>query len=315
MATEDLLSKCPLDSNKTKAAYISISGLPNVGKSTLLNYILGTKINAVSSKPQTTRENILGILTDKNTQLLFIDTPGYHQSEKELNKFLIKEAVTAYKEADIIVYMFDAMSINYIKKDKEFFDLIRKDDTSKVIIPVISKIDLLSRQELAEAILTIDKIFKFTNPAIPLSVHKKTSNVNILINELKKHAPESPFYYKENELTNRDSRFLSAELIREKIFAFTNQELPYSVAVKITKYKEEKKLHRISADIYVERDSQKPIILGKKGEGIKRIGMAARQNIERMLGVKVYLELFVKVKKNWTKDATLLKELGYDNTK
>ncbi|MEI6093595.1 MAG: GTPase Era [bacterium] len=296
-----------------RSGYVTVAGLPNVGKSTLINRILDSKIMAVSDKPQTTRNNILGIFTTKDYQVLFTDTPGYHYSDKDINKFFVKEAVSACKSADVIVFIFDGEAIKNKKgygQNDNFIESIRENSRTVKIIPVLSKIDLIKTSEIAEMSKGIRARYGFTDDVIPISV-PKSLGLTELIKTVTDLLPEGPVYYPEDELTDRDIRFLCSEIIREKIFLYTHEELPYSTAVSIVKYEENPDIHRIYADIYVEKDSQKGIIVGSGASMIKKIGMEARKDIEQICSTKVYLELFVKVKKNWTTDEKMLKEFGY----
>jgi GTPase len=310
-----------LQVNKTKSGYVSIAGLPNVGKSTLINRIIGERILAVSDKPQTTRNKILAIFTKGSTQIIFTDTPGYHSSSKEINKYFVKEAVSACRDSDVIVYIFDAKELSRQRLKKtpidpaqdqniEFINSIKSFCKSSRLIPVLSKVDLIKK---AEVILVIDylrELYGIDSEILSISSPRDLGLAE-LITRITDLLPEGPFYFPEDEFTDRDMRFLSAEIIREKVFKFTHEELPYSAAVKVVKYEEKETLHRIFAEIYLEKDSQKSIVLGANGSMIKRIGTAARIDIEKITGVKVYLELFVKIKKNWTKDPNALKEFGY----
>jgi GTP-binding protein Era len=313
--------KKDLQVHNTRSGYVSIAGLPNVGKSTLINRILGARLMAVSDKPQTTRNKILGIFTTSSTQIVFTDTPGYHSSSKEINKYFVREAVSACRDADVIVYIFDAKVLSRQRRKKdpidpsqdqniEFIDSIKGFCESSKLIPVLSKIDLIKKAEIAPVMDHIRARYGIESEILQVS-SPRDLGVAELITKITNLLPQGPFYYPEDEFTDRDMRFLCAEIIREKIFKFTHEELPYSAAVKVIKYEEKETLHRIFAEIYLEKDSQKSIVLGANGSMIKRIGTAARIDIEKLTGTKVYLELFVKVKNNWTKDPNALKEFGY----
>jgi GTPase len=296
-----------------KSGFVCIAGLPNAGKSTLINRVLESKLLAVSDKPQTTRNNILGIFTSKDAQIIFIDTPGYHNIQKEINKFYVNEAVSASNKADLVVYLFDAkesLSKRLVLNDEFITEILKKKDREK-ILPVVSKVDLLRPEQFLKLKKRLSEQYGFNEDKIlGVSVPKSVGVAELLL-KIKETLPEGPMYYAEDDLTDRNLRFLCAELIREKIFLFTKEEIPYSTAVQITKYEEKSALHRIFADIYVEKDTQKGIIVGSNGSMIKKIGSAARKDIEELVDSKVYLELFVKVKKDWTKDKEFLKELGY----
>ncbi|MFH1222717.1 MAG: GTPase Era [Pseudomonadota bacterium] len=295
-----------------RSGYISVVGLPNVGKSTLINRILDTKILAVSEKPQTTRNNILGIFTSPGAQMLFVDTPGYHNAGKDINKFFVKEAVAACKTADVIVYMFDGSMTKKkgLDANDAFIEAIRSMPRDVKIIPLLSKIDLIKDREIKEFKESITKKYSFKEPVHIVSV-PQSLGIAELMKRIGSMLPEGPLYYPEENLTDRDSRFLCSELIREKIFKLTQKEVPYSTAVQIDDYREEGKLHKIYATIYVEKDSQKGILIGKNGGMLKKIGTDARVEIEKMVGSRVYLELYVKVRKDWTSDDRSLAEFGY----
>ncbi len=296
-----------------RSGFVCVAGLPNAGKSTLINRVLDSKLLAVSEKPQTTRNNVLGIFTSKNSQVIFIDTPGYHNMEKAINKFFVKEAVSAAKKADVVVYLFDVKeSISKsVAFNDEFIQEILKHKNKDAIIPVISKADTAKQASILKAEKELSARYGFkTNEIIKLSSTLSLGVAQLML-ELTKRLPQGPLYYPEDELTDRDLRFLCSELIREKIFILTKEEVPYATAVQITKYEERPEIHRIYADIYVEKDSQKGIIVGQNASMIKKIGTDARKDIEKLTGTKVYLELFVRVKKEWTKDEKFLKELGY----
>jgi GTPase len=302
-----------MDNKNFKSGYVSVVGLPNVGKSTLINRILGSKIMAVSDKPQMTRNNVLGIFTTSDCQILFLDTPGYHYSEKDINKFFVKEAVAACRSADIVVYLFDGEAIRERKgygQNDNFIAAMRERSKDIKIIPVLSKIDMIKTAEIKAITKDIKERYAFDIDVMPVSV-PRSIGITDLIKDVTDLLPVGPVYYPEDELTDRDMRFLCSEIIREKIFRYTHEELPYSTAVSVITYEEKPEMNRIYADIYVEKDSQKGIIIGTGGQMLKRIGTDARKEMEKLIGTKVYLELYVKVKKNWTKDEKMLKEFGY----
>ncbi len=287
-----------------KAGYISIIGNPNVGKSTLLNRLLEVKLAIVSSKPQTTRRRILGILTEGDYQCYFIDTPGLMEPDYELQKLMVDQIKKAVRDADLVIWMVDPWS----KPEdfpKSFYNFLKV----KPIICVINKIDLISKEKLLPI---IDAVRAFAiRDIIPISALGGDG-----IEELKKTIfrllPESPFLYSEDDISDSPERFFVAELIREKIFEFFKKEIPYATCVVIDEFKErEKGKDYIRAIIYTERDSQKGILIGNKGEALKRVGAEARKEIEHFLGRKVYLDLWVKVKEKWRKNKRFLKEIGY----
>jgi len=295
-----------------RSGYISVVGLPNVGKSTLINRILDTKMMAVSEKPQTTRNNILGIFTSPGAQMLFVDTPGYHNADKDINKFFVKEAVAACKTADVIVYMFDAGMTKKrgLEANDAFIEAIHSMSRDVKIIPLLSKVDLVKDKEIKEFKESIAKKYGFKEPVHIVSI-PQSLGIAELMQKIGSMLPVGPLYYPEENLTDRDTRFLCSELIREKIFKLTKDEIPYSTAVQIEDYKEDEKIHKIYATIYVEKDSQKGILIGKGGAMLKKIGTESRLDIEKLVGTKVYLELFVKVRKDWTRDDKSLEEFGY----
>lgn len=290
-----------------KSGFVAIIGRPNVGKSTLLNAILGEKIAIVSEKPQTTRNRIRGIKNTENCQIIFLDTPGIHEAKGYLNEFMVKEALSALEDVDVIIYLVEA-----IKKIKDEEFIIQ--NLKKVKCPVIlgiNKVDIVRKDNLLPLIDEYSKAFLFKE-IIPLSA-TKGEGIDELLKIVIELLPEGPKYFPEDILTDQAERFIVAEIIREKVFELTRQEIPYSTAVVVEKFKENpaKRIVSISATINVERDSQKGIIIGKGGTMLKEIGTRARMDIERLLGTKVFLELFVRVQKDWTKDKKILKEFGY----
>ena len=295
-----------------KSGFVAIIGRPNVGKSTLLNAILGEKIAIVSKKPQTTRNKIRGIKNMENAQIIFLDTPGIHTAKGYLNKFMVKEALSALEDVDCIIYMVEATR-EVIEEELFIIENFKKvaPDGQPPIILCINKTDMAEKNKLLPLIDQYSRLYAFKE-IIPLSA-AKGEGVDELLKLIIQLLPEGPKYFPEDILTDLPERFVAAEIIREKVFEFTKQEIPYSTAVVVDRFKEnpQKKLVSISATINVERDSQKGIIIGKKGGMLKQIGTSARIDIERLLGTKVFLELFVKVQKDWTKDKKMLKEFGY----
>ena len=295
-----------------KSGFVAIIGRPNVGKSTLLNAILGEKIAIVSKKPQTTRNKIRGIKNIENAQIIFLDTPGIHTAKGYLNKFMVKEALSALEDVDCIIYMVEAAR-EVIEEELFIIENLKKvaPDGQPPIILCINKTDMAEKNKLLPLIDQYSRLYAFKE-IIPLSA-AKGEGVDELLKLIIQLLPEGPKYFPEDILTDLPERFVAAEIVREKVFEFTKQEIPYSTAVVVDRFKEnpQKKLVSISATINVERDSQKGIIIGKKGSMLKQIGTRARIDIERLLGTKVFLELFVKVQKDWTKDKKMLKEFGY----
>ncbi|MDP2682922.1 MAG: GTPase Era [Deltaproteobacteria bacterium] len=300
-----------------KSGFVSIIGRPNVGKSTLLNTILGEKIAIVSPKPQTTRNRIRGIKNMEDAQIIFLDTPGIHSDKGYLNEFMIREAISAIEDVDVIIYLVEA-SKTLEKDDSLIIDNLRR--IKSPVLLGINKTDITRKDNILPLINEYSKLYPFKE-IIPISA-TRGEGIETLVKLVVELLPEGPKYFPEDILTDLPERFIVAEIVREKIFKLTRQEIPYSTAVVIDSFKENPKLVpagnkqgkglvSISATINVERDSQKGIIIGKGGKMLKEIGTLARIDIEKLLGAKVYLELFVKVEKDWTKDKKLLKEFGY----
>ncbi|MBI5491722.1 MAG: GTPase Era [Deltaproteobacteria bacterium] len=291
-----------------KSGFISIIGRPNAGKSTLLNAILGEKISIVSEKPQTTRNVIRGVKNLKDAQVIFIDTPGIHKGKGLLNEFMVKEALSTLREVDAIVYLVEA---NRPVTDDDRFIIMGLKGVKCPVILGINKVDKIDRRMVLPLIEEYSKLYPFKE-IVPISALKK-DGIDVLFGLIAGLLPEGPQYFPEDAITDVPERFIAAEIIREKIFRFTKEEVPYSVAVVIERFEEKraKDLISISAAINVEKDSQKGIIIGKAGSMLKRIGTAAREDLERLLGARVYIELFVRVQEDWTKKPGALKEFGY----
>lgn len=297
---------------KTICGYVAIVGRPNVGKSTLLNNLLGEKISITTPKPQTTRSQILGIKTIRSdtlvAQMVYIDTPGIHHEDKRaMNRYMNRIAAAVLTDADVIIFMVDVMS--WRSEDELVLEKLQQ--TDKPVILVLNKIDLL--KDKAAILPLIDKLKKryaFVH-IIPLSA-LQAENTAILEEEIMKLLPENPLFYPEDFLTDRPLRFQVAEIIREKLILDTEEELPYTTTVEIETMKEEEKLVEVSAIIWVERSGQKVIIIGKKGGRLKKIGISARRDIERLVGKKVFLRLWVKIKEHWTDDERALRSFGYE---
>jgi len=289
-----------------KSGFISIIGRPNSGKSTLLNVLLGEKISIVSDKPQTTRNVIRGVKSLKDAQLIFIDTPGIHRNKGLLNEFMVKEAMNSIRDVDGVVYLVEA--------DRAVSDDDRHivEGLKRLKCPVVlglNKVDKVEKSKILPLIDEFSKLYQFKE-IVPLSA-LKGDGVGLLLDIIKEFLPEGPRYFPEDSVTDLPERFIVAEMVREKVFHFTEKEVPYSVAVTIDRFEEKKGLVSVSATINVERDSQKGIVIGKGGAMLKRIGSAARADIEKLLGSKVYLELFVRVQKEWTRKPGALKDFGY----
>ncbi|GGZ79420.1 GTPase Era [Ignatzschineria indica] len=291
----------------TKAGFASIVGRPNVGKSTLMNGILGQKISITSNKPQTTRHAITGIYTDEETQIIFLDTPGIHTNmQSALNKQLNRTAMSTITTGDVIIFIVEALRFN--KDDEKVLSKLKGIETP--VILVINKIDKLqNREELFPFIAEMSERFPFSD-IVPLSAKQKKS-ADVLLDVIKKYLPEQPFPYSEDEITTVSSAFLAAEVLREKLTRRLNQELPYTIAVEIEEFKIEGNLYRILAAISVERESQKGIVIGKGGATLKEASTQARIDLERLFDAKVFLRAFVKVREGWSDDEKALNALGY----
>ncbi len=293
-----------------KAGYVAIVGRPNVGKSTLINNFLRFKLSIVTPKPQTTRHRILGILNGENYQIIFLDTPGIMEKAKyNLHKWMIRRAIEAMEEADLVLFMVEPKQPT--EGDLKILEAIK--ERNKKTILVINKIDQVPRLEVLPVIDAYAKLYDFAD-VVPISA-LKLINTDELLNVIIENLPESEPFYPPDMLTDRPERFFVAEIIREKVFQLYGEEIPYSTAVEIEIFREQDPEHGgkdyIRAVIYVERDSQKAILIGRNGQALKRVGVRARQEIEEFLGRPVYLELWVKVKPKWRKNEAFLKEIGY----
>jgi len=293
-----------------KSGYIAIIGRPNVGKSTLINRVLEQKLCITSRRPQTTRHRILGIKTDKDSQLIYVDTPGLHSDDKRaMNRYMNRAAASSIDDVDVILFVVDGM--NWTNEDEAVLERLKKNAKSPVIL-VINKIDKLADKEmLLPQIEKLSAEYDFAN-VLPISARKGV-NVEQLETEIKKLMPEGELIFPEDQLTDRSSRFLAAELVREKLFRHLGQELPYSITVEIEQFDDEDKLYRIGAVIYVERDGQKSIVIGKNGELLKSVGKDARLEMQSLFGKKVFLRLWVKVREGWGDNERMLKNLGYSD--
>ena len=295
----------------TKAGYVAILGLPNVGKSTLMNELLGQKISITTSKPQTTRKRILGILSEPNYQIIFLDTPGILKPAYLLQEKMMDDIDLSVKDADVFVIIYDVSSEQSFKgaEENEYIQKIIN-EKSKPKILVLNKIDTITQEQTSELIERFEKknIFK---SVIPISANLNF-NLERLKNDLIEWLPEGPKYYPDEIISEETERFFVTEIIREKLFELYEDEVPYSCEVLIAEFKErENSKDFISAEIVVERESQKPIIIGKAGVAIKRLGERSRKNIEEFLDREVYLELRVKVREKWRSNLNMLKSFGY----
>ena len=297
--------------NNFKSGYVSVIGRPNVGKSTLLNAIIGEKISAISSKPQTTRQNITFIHTDDEAQIIFLDTPGIQKPKNKLGEFMLTESKEGIEDSDVITYIVDT-SKRIGKAERSIIDLLKEYKGKLPIILLINKVDTIKKEELLEIISMYAEEDIFDD-IIPISA-MKNDGVDIYLESLKKYLKPGPMYYPEDMITDKNERFIVAEIIREKGLMYLNEEVPHGLAISIEKFKkrEDKNIYDIDANIYVERDSHKGILIGKGGSMLKRIGTEAREEAERLLNAKVNLQIWVKVEKNWRDRDNLVKRFGYD---
>ena len=302
------ITRQPNDFNNFKSGFVAIVGAPNAGKSTLLNRMLGQKIAITSKKPQTTRNRILGVLDRPHVQMIFLDTPGIHRAEKLLNVRIVETALAALSDADVALVMLDAATPN---SDAENYLIQKLKEVATPTLLALNKIDLIPKPELLQIIDRWSQNHAF-KAIVPISA-AKGDQVDTLIDTMTELLPTGPPFYPPGSLTDMTERFIAGEMIREKAFRLTGEEIPYAVAVTIDTFKEEKngRLIKIDATLHVERNSQKGIIIGKGGSKLKQIGKAARKEIERMVGTKVFLKLFVRVQKNWSRDAKALQRFGY----
>ncbi|MFC7681510.1 GTPase Era [Paenibacillus sp. GCM10028914] len=296
-----------MQKNTFKSGFVAIIGRPNVGKSTLMNQVIGQKIAIMSDKPQTTRNKIHGVYTTNNSQVVFLDTPGIHKRQSKLGDYMNQTALGTLGEVEAILFLVDA-SEGFGGGDRFIVEQLKQIRTP--VILVMNKIDKIEPQALLPLIEEYRKLHDFAE-IIPISA-RLGNNVNTLLEQIEKYLPAGPQYYPEDQVTDHPEQFVCAELIREKILHMTREEVPHSIAVTIEDMKvEENGTVHISAVIFVERDSQKGIVIGKQGSVLKEVGRQARQDIQRLLGSKIFLELWVKVKKDWRNQDRVLKDLGF----
>ena len=294
----------------TKSGFITLLGRPNAGKSTLLNALLKEKVAIMSNKPQTTRDVIQGILTKGDTQFIFIDTPGVHKPQHELGRQMSKAALSSAYGVDVIYFLADATS-PYGRGDEFILNNIK--DYGVPVFLLLTKLDLLTKEELLNTVATWQDRFDFTE-IIPISA-KKSNNLDTLLKVTEEYLKEGAWFYPEGQITDHSERFMVGEMIREKVLLLTEEEVPHSVFVAVDEMKFSRSKCSIHASIVVDRDSQKGIIIGKGGAMLKKIGALSREDIEAMLGVSVYLELHVRVEKDWRNRERTLVELGYMESK
>lgn len=299
-------------SNKFYSGFVSIVGRPNVGKSTLMNKLIGEKIAIISPKPQTTRNKIQCILTKEDYQIVFIDTPGIHKPKHKLGQYMMKSVENSLNEVDTVLMLVEPLE-NPHEMDK--YVLERLKDVKTSVILVINKIDTIEKEKLLKIIDIYSGLYNFAD-IVPISAIKD-DNTDLLINTIRKYIPEGPQYFPDDMVTDQPEKQIVSEIIREKALQLLQDEIPHGIAVEVTlmKQRQEKDIVDIDATIYCERESHKGIVIGKKGAVLKEIGSRARYDIQRLLGSPIYLQLWVKVKKDWRDSDFLLKNFGYDKKK
>ncbi|MFT9848660.1 GTPase Era [Aneurinibacillus sp. REN35] len=300
-----------MDNAEYKSGFVAIIGRPNVGKSTLMNHIVGQKVAIMSDKPQTTRNKIRAVYTSEEGQIIFLDTPGVHKPKSKLGNYMNRMVENALREVDVILFLVDAAE-KLGPGDEYIIEKLKEVKTPVYL--VINKIDKVHPEELLPFIDRYKELYPFEE-IVPVSA-LQGNNVQRLMEQLMSKLPEGPQYYPEDQITDHPERFVVSELIREKILHLTREEVPHSIAVVIEQMKpreENEHLIDIYATIYTERPTQKGILVGKQGSMMKEIGMRAREDIERLLGTKVYLNLWIKVKKDWRNQENLFKNLGFQD--
>jgi len=295
------------DTSVMKSGFVSIVGRPNSGKSTLLNYLVGEKVSIVTKKPQTTRRIVRGIVTRPDGQIIFLDTPGIHKPIHRMNQSMMKAVREAMADTDLILLIVDA-SAEFGRGDEFTLELLKPLTRKKILL--LNKIDLVEKKNLLPIIDRYSKAGNFEE-IIPICA-LSGENVDSLLSEILKYLAEGPMFYPDDQISDQPERAIAAEMIREKLIVLTEEEMPYSTAVVIDRFEEDDKLQRIFASIFVERDSQKGIVIGKAGQKLKQIGTEARKALESFFGRKVFLELHVKVKKHWRDDEEMLRSLGLE---
>lgn len=309
MKIDSEISSQPSSKIGFRSGFVAISGAPNVGKSTLINRLLGQKISITSRKPQTTRNRILGIVHRPSSQIVLIDTPGVHKASGMFNKRMVETALSALSEADLILFMAD-VTLPDLESEKVLLEAFKR--IGKPVVCALNKIDLIQKSQILPQIDSWRERCAF-NTIIPISA-KTGAQTDVLLEAMEEALPEGPRYFPEADITDTPQRILAAELIREKVFRLTGQEIPYATMVTVDTFsaRPSKGLVTIHASIHVERTSQKGIVIGKGGCKLREIGEAARKEIERMTGCRVFLKLFVQVQKNWSKDSKALRRFGYE---
>lgn len=296
-----------MDNNTTfKSGFVSIVGMPNVGKSSLLNAIVGQKIAIISDKPQTTRNKILAIYTNDDEQIIFTDTPGIHKPHNKLGEFMVNEANRSIDDTDIIIFMVDATR-NIQEMERKIVKKLSDQDIPCIL--VINKIDLIQKEKLLPLIANYSSLMNFSG-VVPLSAKKK-DGIELLLNDIREFLNSGPKFYYDDMVTDQPEKQIASEIIREKLLWLLDKEIPHGIAIEIEKMQEKKNITSISAVIYCEKPSHKGIIIGKNGDMLKKIGSMARSDIEKMLDKKVFLELWVRVKSDWRNSNYLMKSFGF----
>ena len=287
--------------------FVAIIGRPNVGKSTLMNKLIGQKVSITSKKAQTTRHRINGVLTQDNTQYIFVDTPGFQTKHGgALNRVLNRNVSQALGEVDVVVWVIEAMK--FTQQDEAVLKILPRETP---VILVINKVDALEKKnDLLPFVQKVSGQFNFAQ-IIPVSA-KNGVQTDVLLSEIKPYLPENPAFFDEDDITDRPTRFLATEIIREKIFRLSGDEVPYGCTVEIEQFQEDGKMYRIAAAILVERDAHKAMLIGKDGERLKRIASESRVDMERLFGCKVFLEVWIKVRQGWADSESSLRKLGYE---
>jgi GTPase len=303
-----------MSDNNHKAGFVNILGRPNVGKSTLMNALVGEKLSIITSKAQTTRHRIMGIINSPNFQIVYSDTPGIIKPKYELQKSMMRFVSNAIEDADVILFMLD---ITEKVPDPEKNDVYKQiflnlSQSQKPIILVLNKIDLVKKAELPEKIKSYENLLQHSE-VVPVSALNQ-QNIDTLFQQIMSHIPVHPAYFPKDELSDKPERFFAEEIIREKIFLNFEQEVPYSTEVAVVYFKEDEKIIRMSAEIFVERKSQKGIIIGKGGQALKKVGMEARADLEAFFGKQIFLETYVKVEPDWRKKESKLSKFGYNRS-
>ena len=292
-----------------KSGFVAVVGRPNVGKSTLINALIDDKIVIVSDKAQTTRNRIVCVYTDEKKQIVFMDTPGIHKPKHKLGEFMVDQAVDSLREVEAVLFV---VSANEKRGPGDNFVIEQLRKVNVPVFLIVNKIDTMEKQDLLEAIVSYENSYPF-EAVVPISAKEK-DNIEEVVNLLEKHLPEGPKYFPDDMITDQPERLIISDIVREKILLQTHDEIPHAIAVDVDEMKtREDGTTYVRATIYVERDSQKGIIIGKQGAMLKTIGRQARGDVERLLATKVFLDLWVKVKKDWRNKSGMLSELGYRN--